>query len=67
MKNLSYRIWVLVLGIAVAAVILVALVFNGSSGSPFSGAPSVTQKKTATAPAVLLQKVIKKINASVGL
>ncbi len=64
MKNLSYRIWVLALGIAVAAVILVTLVFNGSSGSPFSGASSVTQKKTVVAPSVLLNKMIRKIKAS---
>ncbi|MEJ0055717.1 MAG: hypothetical protein WDN75_08750 [Bacteroidota bacterium] len=56
MKQFSYRTWVLLLGIAVAVVIAVTLIFNGGS---LTVSPEVTQKPApATAPSVLLKKMI---------
>ena len=51
MKNFSNRIWVLVLGIAVAVIITVALFFSGNSSS-FPKEPNVTQKQSPAAPSV---------------
>ncbi len=67
MKEFSNRIWVLLLGVAVAAVIALALIFNGNS-SPFSGSPDVTQKPApASTPSVLFKKVIDPIISRVRL
>ena len=62
MKELSYRMWIIMLGIAVAMVIaLSALHFNGRINANISGAPRL-QKPTPTAPSSLLKKTIEKID-----
>lgn len=57
MKKASYRTWVLIVGIAVAAVICIAaLVVGGASSSSFSMTPR--KPSTSGAPKVLVEKVV---------
>jgi hypothetical protein len=61
MKSISYRTWVLILGIAVAVVIGIAALV---SGSPSSTSFSMTPRKTvpSSAPSVIIKKVLDKID-----
>ena len=62
MKELSYRMWIIMLGIAVALVIaLAALHFNGRITTDISGVPRL-QKSTPTTTSALLKKAIEKID-----
>jgi hypothetical protein len=65
MKGYSKRIWVLMLGIAVAVIIAAALLLNNSPVA--FHAPQGTQKLSPPSPAQLIKKTLEKIDLSVIL
>ena len=63
MKRLSYRSWVLMLGIAVAMMIVTAaILFNGSPASSFSMTSGVQTPSTLTTATVAIKKVLEKFD-----
>jgi hypothetical protein len=62
MNGYSKRIWVLVLGIAVAMAIAVTLLFNQDLIAVRR--PQGTQKLTPPSPSQLIKKTLEKIDAS---
>jgi low affinity Fe/Cu permease len=61
--NKFSRIWVLVIGIAVAAAIGIgALFLQGASSPAESGTPGTEKKISAPNPAVVLKKVLEKVH-----
>jgi hypothetical protein len=66
MKELS-RIWILMLGIAVAVIIAIAAYLYNDSSTAFSVTPPVKKPIPAAAPSVLIKKVIEKIDLALFL
>ena len=60
MKEVS-RIWILILGIAIAVVIAMAVLFNTTSPA-FSVRPDKKRPDPAAASSVIIKKIIEKVD-----
>jgi hypothetical protein len=61
MKLLSYRIWVLIFGIAVAAVIATVLLMSDSEKSTLSGGKNISEKEGKSAGWFVVKKVVENL------
>ena len=68
MKGISYRMWVLMLGIAVALVIaMAAFLFKSKLSSSFSVIPRPERPLSSSAPFVLLKEAVEKTDGNKSL